>query len=371
MEAPEGASCWVEVDCDAITANTAAIAAHVGTKVAVMAMLTGNAYGHGITDSARAACAGGATWLGVSTAADALRLRSAGIDCRILVTGWVHPSDNARLLAAGVDLTVYDAGEARLLGSAATAGNRARVHLRIDTGANVLGVRTERLGALLDSLSTYRDVFEVVAAYTHFADSAAVDELFTRDQLGRFMYVVPRVQERFPDVLLHCADSAALLTLPASHFDIVRPGVALYGHPPVMTTLPLRPALQVKTRVTQVKRIMPGETVGPGRQWAAPDECTVATLGAGQETGLFAAPNTGAALVNGVRCPVRGAAGVGEVAVEITDVDDVGIGDVAVLLGSSGAERQDAADVAASMGRNVGAMLSGISAALPRRYRTA
>ena len=187
------------VDAAALRANTAALRRHVGEDVALMAMVKANGYGHGAVTAARSAVDGGASWLGVSSAEEALQLRTAGIDARLLVVGWTHPSSHSALILAGVEVMVLDATAVDSLAAAArSSGRPALVHIKVDTGMGRLGLRPEELGSFLQAIRAQIPPVVLSGIFTHFADADGVDPDFTEEQHRRFVVAVDAARRLAP-----------------------------------------------------------------------------------------------------------------------------------------------------------------------------
>jgi alanine racemase len=333
----------------------------------VMAMVKANGYGHGMLTAARAALDGGATWLGVSCAEEAQALRQAGIDAPVLVTGWCQPRLAAELIAAGVDLTVYDADSLdAVVAGARQAGRTAGVHLKVDTGMTRLGARTEAVADLCAALSAAGRQVRLRGVFTHFA-VAESDDAFTSEQNEGLLRAVECARQLAPDALLHAANSAAALTSPQTWHDLVRAGIAIYGYPPVATTVPLRPAMTVVARVTQLRTVTRGDSVGYGRTWLAERPTRVATVAAGYADGVMRTlSNRGAALLGGRRAPIIGRVSMDQITVDVSDVDGVRAGDVAVLFGVREGIRLDAAEVGEMAGTIANEVVCAVSSRVPR-----
>jgi alanine racemase len=355
---------WVEIDVAALTRNAEVIATLV-RPASVMVMVKANGYGHGITIAARASLEGGATWLGVYTPEEALTLRAAGFDARMLVVGWSPPSTLDDLIAAGVEVSVLDAAGLRAV-AAAAAGRRPRVHLKIDTGLHRLGVLPEALESLADAVRDAGDRVEVAGIFTHFAD-AAEDVGFTVTQHGRFLEAVEALRAVAPGALLHTSGSAAILAHPAMHHDLVRAGIAFYGYPPVPGPASLRPAMSVFCRVAQVRAVARGESVGYGRTWRAETASLIATATVGYGQGLpRALSNRGHMAIRGRRCPIVGIVSMDQVGVDVSDVDGVAVGDTAMFIGEHAGVRIGADEVGELTGTLPHEILCGISEGIPR-----
>lgn len=361
---------WAEVDVAALRDNTAALAALAGGGASLMAMVKANGYGHGALLATQAAIAGGAGWLGVSSMSEAVELRRAGVSTPILNVGWTMPAEMRLAVAHDVDVAVFDvAGVSAAAAAARQAGRPVRVHWKIDTGMGRLGTPPADIEAVGTALRQAGTDVVVAGLFTHFAAADDPSTDFTLEQHRRFLTVVDGVREAFPMALLHCANSAALLRLPQTHHDIIRPGIALYGYPPdhCEGAVPLRPALQLRALVSQVKDVDEGGSVGYGREWFAPRRSRVAAVAAGYADGVDRRNgNRGHVILGGAVCPIIGRVSMDQVGVDVSDAGDVEPGDTATLIGAAAGHVIDAAAVAASIGTIANDVLCAISSRVPR-----
>jgi alanine racemase len=312
------------------------------TAPALCAVVKANAYGHGALEAARAALAGGATWLAVATADEAAALRAAGLETRILVMGALTPRDLRTALAAEADVVAWTPE------FVAAAGD-ARVHVKLDTGMGRLGTKDPREAlALCDSAANLAGVM------THFATADERGDDHLPDQLRRFTEFVAAVRERHPAVTVHAANSAAHLREEAARFDMVRCGIAIYGLDPFgddPSEHDLQPALQLESYVAAVKRFEPGDSAGYGRTWRARQATWVGTLPIGYGDGWRRATSNNAdVLVRGRRHPLVGNVSMDNVTIDLGPETDVEPGDPAVLIGEQGGERILAEEVARRLG---------------------
>ncbi len=344
---------WASVDADALRENAAALRVLAG--VPIMAMVKANGYGHGAETVARAAADGGATWLGVASLDEAVALRQAGITTPILIVGWTPPEAMATARDAGVDITLHDVDGAH---AAVAAGGDLHVQIKLDTGMNRLGVRAADDNAVIDVLRMGGAT--VTGVFTHFA-SADEDADFTMRQNEDFSRRSAAVRAAFDDVITHAANSAALIAHPATRYDLVRPGIALYGYPP--SAAPVRPALSFFARVTRVATLQAGEGVGYGQEWHATEPTPIATVAAGYADGIHRAQgNRGHVLINDVLCPIRGRVSMDQISVDISAAGDVSPGDPVLITGPG-----LGADAVASAGGTIAyEVLTSISARVPR-----
>jgi alanine racemase len=339
---------------------------------ALCAVVKGDGYGHGAAPSARAALAGGAEWLAVATAAEALQLRDAGLtDARILVMGAISADELPLALAARADLVAWTEPFVASV-AASSSGPPVGMHVKLDTGMGRLGTRR-----LDDAIGVATSVLEaepglrLAGAMTHFA-TADGDQEFVARQLSRFEPYVAQMRRLEPDIVVHAANSAATLRAPASHFDLVRCGIAVYGCDP-MNEDPdrwgLEPALELTSYLAAVKRTAPGESAGYGRRFIAARETWLATVPIGYADGIRRGlTNNCDVLVDGVRYPLVGTVSMDNIAIDLGPDTDAAPGDAATIIGRSGAVRQTAEDLAQRLDTINYEITCGVSARVPREY---
>ena len=361
------------VDLDAIRANTARLAA--GTSAGVMAVVKADGYGHGLLPAARASLAGGATWLGVCTLDEALALRAAGITAPILawLLGPGLPLHQA--VAADVDLSAASTALLEEIVAAARVADRpARVHLKVDTGLSRNGATAADWPELLTAAgkAVADGTIEVVGAWSHFAYADEPGHPTIAAQIRRFgeaLDVAERAGVR-PEVR-HLANSAATLTLPEAHFDLVRPGIAVYGLSPIPgwpAARDLRPAMTLHAKVVLAKRVPAGEGVSYGHQYTTWRETTLALVPLGYADGVpRAATNVGPVLLAGARRTISGRVCMDQVVVDVGD-DPVEAGDVAVLFGPGDHGEPTADDWAAVLDTINYEIVTRVGARVPRTY---
>jgi alanine racemase len=362
-------STWVEIDLDAIAANAEAVLARAG--VPLMGVVKANAYGHGAVASAKAAVRGGAAWCGVARIDEALQLRQAGLDCPILLLGYISPGRISEAINNHISITVWDAEHvARISAIARSARQPARLHLKVDTGMSRLGVQPDNAPDLARLLAgAPRVIFE--GLFTHFARADEPDQTSTDRQVDSFRQVVEQLQElglRPP--WIHAANSAASLNRPAAHFNLIRLGISLYGLKPSHEfPLPgeLRPALCWKTVLSQVKTLPPGRGVSYGHLYTTHGPERIGTVPVGYGDG-FRRVNGNQVLVRGVRVPVVGRVCMDQVMVQLDAVPEAREGDEVVLIGRQGEECITAEEVARQWGTINYEVVCGISARVQRVY---
>ncbi len=365
---------WVEVDLSAIGNNTRRIKQLVGPQVRVLVSLKADAYGHGALKVARTVLHNGASMLGVATVSEATPLREAGITAPILVFGYVPPWQMREAVRLGVTITLYSIEAAHALSRAALALDKiVRVHAKIDTGMARLGVRAEQLDEILTLIRTIvaQPELEFEGLYTHMASADSSDQTYSHLQLSRFQRVLDLLEEKgLRPPIVHAANSAATLSLPESHFDMVRPGIAIYGLDP-SADLPLpegfRPALSFKTQVSQVKMVPAGECISYGCTYVTERPTRIAVLPAGYADGFRRSPqNWGSVLIHEQEAPLLGRICMDQCMVDVTDIPQTRVGDEVVLIGRQGQVTMSAEKVAERLGTVNYEVVSEILARVPR-----
>jgi alanine racemase len=360
---------WVEVDLDAIRGNVR-LARRV-SGAAVMAVVKADGYGHGAVPVSRAALDGGARWLAVARAEEALELRAAGLDAPVLVLGWVPPDAFGPLIAAGVSLTVWSSEQIRRVSAAAShLAARAGVHVKVDTGMNRIGAAPA--DALDLALQAARSpALQVQGLFTHFACADELDGEITAQQQKAFGEVIDTLAAAgLRPPLVHAANSAGTLAVPGAGYDLVRFGIAMYGlSPGPQLVLPpaVRPALTWKTVLAQVKDVPAGQGVSYGHAYTTTETERIGTLPVGYADGWRRVTGN-EVLIGGRRVPVRGQICMDQCMIGLDDVPGARVGDEAVLIGSQGSQRIGADDVADRWGTIGYEVVCGIGHRVPRVY---
>ncbi|MBB5871530.1 alanine racemase [Allocatelliglobosispora scoriae] len=325
------------------------------TTAQVMAVVKADGYGHGAVPCARAALEGGATWLGVCTLAEALELRAAGIEAPVLawLIGPGQPLHQA--IEADVDLSAAGVDQlAEIVTAATVVGEPARVHLKIDTGLHRNGATAQTWPALLEAAAKAEadGLIEVIGVWSHFVYADAPGHETIDQQLVAFGEALD-VAESFgiTPQLRHIANSAATLTRTDAHFDLVRPGIAVYGLSPIAgETFGLRPAMTAHARVLLTKQVGPDEGVSYGHTYQTRSDTTLALVPLGYADGVpRAASNVGPIAVNGKRYTIAGRVCMDQVMLDCGD-DGVHPGDEAILFGPGDRGEPTATDWADAIG---------------------
>ena len=369
-----GRPTWVEIDLSAIANNIRQIQALVGPRVHILASLKADAYGHGALKVARTVLHNGASMLGVATVSEATPLREAGISAPILVFGYVPLWQMREAVRLGLSITLYSIESAQALSRAALALRKTvKVHVKVDTGMGRLGIRAEQVEDVIELVHEITGLpgLDLEGIFTHFAMADSANLSHARLQLNRFQHVLQVLGARgIRPALVHAANSAAILSLPEAHFDMVRPGIALYGmDPSAEVRLPegFRPALSFKTQVAQVKVIPEGECISYGCTYTTERPTTIAVLPVGYADGFRRAPtNWGSVLIHGQEAPLLGRVCMDQSIVDVSHIPQTRVGDEVVLIGRQGDAALTAERVAQRLGTINYEVVSEILARVPR-----
>lgn len=362
-----------EVDLKALKFNLRQVKNRVGEATKVMAVVKADGYGHGMIKAARAFVEEGADYLGVAFPGEGAELRNNGFNTPILVFGSSFPDQISLFLEHNLEATLvwWDFAEA-LDKECFRLGKRVMVHVKVDTGMGRVGVSFRDAPSFVERVSKLSNI-ELVGLYTHFATSDERDKSFARLQLKRFEGVIQGVEKLGIGIpLKHTANSGAILDLPESYYDMVRPGIMLYGYypsPHTSESLPLRPALKWVSKISAIKDVEPGTSVSYGRRWVAPRVTTIATVPIGYGDGYpRLLTNKGEVLIKGKRFPVVGTVCMDMIMVDLGENSPVKAGDEVVLMGRAGSESVGADEIGGLIGTIPYEVLCGVSKRVPRVY---
>jgi alanine racemase len=361
-----------EVQLQRLTENYLAIAAKVA-PAKVMPVLKANAYGHGLVEVARHLSSLGVFYLGVAFLEEGILLREAGIQAPILVMGGLIGNQVPIFLRYNLTLTASSVDKLQQIDAIAKEmGVTAKIHLKIDTGMERIGVHYFNADKIIDAAYACQHC-KVEGVYSHFATADEADLSFAKEQLRRFMMVKNRIEQRnLPKPLFHMSNSGAILQLPESYFDLVRPGILLYGVYPseeAQKTVAVRPALSWKTRVVYFKVVAANQTVSYGGTWKSDHAVRLVTIPVGYGDGYFRAmSNHAQVLIRGKRYPVVGRICMDQCMVNI-EWDSAFNNDEVTLLGEDGAEQITCEEVAAWAGTIPYEILTNINTRVPRVYQ--
>ena len=373
---------WAEIDLDALAYDYQQVRSHTNPKAKVCCVIKADAYGHGAPRIAREFESLGADWFAVSNLEEALQLRLSGVTRPILVLGYT-PADEARALAEhGISQCVYSTEYARELSDCAQkSGVTVKIHVKIDTGMSRLGFYFQDINRDEATVQEVKAVCRLPGLYpegifTHFAvsDEGSAGDIFTMRQFGCFKEMIESlIREGIRFEVRHCANSAAVFDHPLSHLDMVRAGIVIYGLYPsgeVRNRPNLTPVLSLKSVVSHVKTLQKGATVSYGRDFQADREIKVATVPIGYADGYprVLSPGGAQVLIHGKRCRILGRICMDQLMADVSEVENVRLGDVVTLIGRDGGETILADELAACEHSINYEVVCGISKRVPRVY---
>ncbi|TAN37593.1 MAG: alanine racemase [Verrucomicrobia bacterium] len=363
---------WVEVDLGALTDNLRLLQKRLSPQTELMLVLKANAYGHGALEIGRCAQQNGVNWFVTAHLQEALGIKPAVDGAKILVMGVVAPNAVETLAAQHIIPVITSEEHAVALNAEAGAHSlRLPVHVKLDTGMGRLGFLWQEADAVLPRVAALPNL-EIQGLCSHFAAVDPDDPTRADSQLEHFRHVRQLLESQVGHRLFaHMSSSRAFLHLPAGLFDAVRIGILLYGYGAgaFQNELPVRPVLQWKTRVIQVKRVPADFPVGYYGTWRSTQATDIATLALGYDDGyLRALSNKGHVLIRGRRCPVVGRVSMNWITVDCGPESGVRVGDEVVLLGRQGAEEIWADELAGLCGTIAYEILTCIHPHLEHHY---
>ena len=361
---------WAEVNLKALRRNYQRIKAC--TESELMPIVKADAYGHGVIPIVNSLRELGVSRFGVALLEEALEVKQAFPDLTLMVIGNTPARFSEILVREDIIPAVYQYDQAEALSQAAAAlGRTARLHIKVDTGMGRIGFRPEEVGEVV-RIAALPNLF-IEGIFTHFASADQTDLKFAHRQLERFNQFYGALEAQGVHIpIRHAANSAAIIQFPEAHFELVRPGIILYGLVPslqVGASLGLEPVMSWRARITHVKTIGRGETVSYGCTFRAAFETVVATVPAGYADGLRRAlSNRGEMLVDGQRATIIGRVCMDQTMLEVTKIPGIRDGDVVTILGKDGLEQIDATEMAGWLGTISYEIVCGISQRVPREY---
>ncbi|MBI3125936.1 MAG: alanine racemase [Ignavibacteriales bacterium] len=361
----------VAVDLKILAENFRQIKASAGTAM-VMPVLKANAYGHGLVRVAQLMQELNADYLGVAVLEEGILLRRQGITTPILVLGGIWGNQIPHFIKYDLSITASSVGKLNQIEEVSQQMNkRARVHLKIDTGMERIGVHYYNAEKLLKASLNCKHV-DIIGIYSHFASSDSSDLTFTKIQLERFLETVSFYDKHsIPSPIKHIANSGAILQMPEATLDLVRPGIMLYGVYPsqeVKHTIEVKPALSWKSLVVYFKVIKEGSTVSYGMKWKAKHDVRAVTVPLGYGDGyLRSMSHKAEVLISGKRYPVVGVISMDQIVVNIEN-DSAYNGDEVILIGSDGNSSITVEELAGWAGTIPYEILTNINTRVPRVY---
>jgi len=387
-----GRPVWAEVSVSALAANYRAIRDYINpasekrkTPRKVLSIVKGNGYGHGGAQVGKALEKIGSDWFGVASAGEGIEIRKQGVRTPILVLGGFWPGEEKNFLEYDLTPAIHRCEQLATFEAAAAKLRKKHVaiHAKVDTGMNRLGIAPGDADCFARQLAKCPHL-ELDGVFTHFASSEVLNDsptgMQTRLQTERFYKAVERLRALKVDTgLLHLANSAAIAARPETWADMVRPGAILYGYHPgldpverrneIESKLPLRPVMSLRARLIGLRSVAVGDSVGYNASWVAQRPSKTAVMSAGYGDGIHRSlGNRGCVFIRGHRAPMIGIISMDVTLLDVTDVPDVAIGDVATVYGTDGQNVYPANVIARSLGTVTSDMLCAVSQRVPRFY---
>ncbi|MEJ2154294.1 MAG: alanine racemase [Desulfobacteraceae bacterium] len=374
---------WAEIDLTAIAHNVKELRRLIGDKVQLMVAVKANAYGHGAVEVARAALESGADQLGVARVEEGIALRRAGIEAPILILGYTLTENASYLMEYRLMPTLYSLENARAFSAAAAAaGQSIAFHIKVDSGMGRLGVPCDALQ--LDLVQNPAEEIKAILRLpgldfqglcTHFATADHGDKTFANRQFKRFQALVAELEADGVEIpVKHAANSGAIIDMPETHLDMARAGISLYGLNPSdevdLGRIDLRPALTLKARIIHLKTVPAGTRISYGGTWQPSFATTIATIPVGYGDGYSRRlSNQGQMLVNGKRAPIVGRVCMDLTMLDVGHIENVRMGDEAVLIGRQGEAEISADEIAGLLGTINYEVVTALMARVERVYK--
>ncbi len=343
---------WAEVDLDAIAFNCRQIKEWIEEETELMAVVKANAYGHGAVPVAKVALRSGASRLAVARTLEGVQLRQAGIEAPILILGYTLPSEAEAIVRYDLTPTVTTReGASALSETASRQGKTIPIHVKVDTGMGRLGLLPHEVVDFIKGLADFPNL-RLEGLFTHFSVADEADKSYTYRQFAIYQQVLAELRDEGIHIpIRHVCNSAATLDLPEMHLDMVRCGIAIYGlypSPEVNHSIPLRPAMTLKSHVARVRTLPAGSSISYGRTYITTRPTTVALVPVGYGDGYHRLlSNRGEVLIRGKRAPIVGRVCMDQFVVDVSDIEGVQLNDEVVVFGRQGEEEIGVEEVAA------------------------
>ncbi|MGP4106680.1 alanine racemase [Virgibacillus sp. L01] len=328
---------WAEVSLDNIRGNVLAFKDHISSDTKLMAVVKADGYGHGAVEVAEEAIAAGADYLAVALLDEAVQLRKAGNNFPILVLGYTPPAAVKKAVELDITLTVFTEDAAQSIRATSESLKKsARVHLKIDSGMNRIGINNQEEALKLMEVLKSKYVF-LEGAFTHFADADNPDPAYTTEQFNVFNQIIEFLEQHVPIPIKHCCNSAATIAYPGMHLDMVRVGISLYGLYPgehLKKEISLKQAMSLKTKPVYIKTLEANNAISYGLSFKTKNKSRIATLPIGYADGFSRSlSNRGHVTVRGKHAPIIGKICMDQSMIDVTEVDDVEVDDTITIFG--------------------------------------
>jgi len=365
---------YADINLDAIEKNVDALMSATKDGTRAIAIVKADGYGHGDVAVSKTVY-NKVFGYGVATIDEAINLRENGIDKPILILGFVNPDDYSKLVEHDVDATIFDLETATLLSDAAVkSGKKALCHIKVDTGMNRIGLEPNENGIELVRKIKALPMLDARGIFTHFATSDELDKTFANTQLQKFNQFVESLEkEGITFKYKHSSNSAGIIDMPDANMDLVRLGISLYGMYPSdevnKKNVILTPALELKSHITMVKTVAPGEKVSYGGTFVTKRPTTLATVSIGYGDGYpRALSSKGYVLINGQKAPIVGRVCMDQMMIDVTDIGEVHRNDTVTLIGRDGDNYISVEEIADLAGTFNYEFVCDLGKRIPRNY---
>lgn len=333
---------WVEIDLQSIKNNLETVKSIIGDRVSILAIVKADAYGHGAVTVSKTLVNYGVSKLGVATLEEAMELRESGINKPVIILGGVQKNELDEVIKHGIIPTIYDLQILEDLSNAAKKINKNySYHLKIDTGMSRLGIKFEDIDRFFDNHSRYNNL-RLDGLFSHLATADEISNEYTNNQINLFNESLARFRELNIDPSYHhLANSAAIQNFPESHGNMVRPGIMIYGAGE-LNGYRLSPVMKLKSKIIQIKKHDEGTSVSYGGTYITDKKSLIATVPIGYADGyLRVLSNKAFVSVNGQRAPVVGRVCMDFIMIDVTEINNVKVGDVVTLFGDGNVSIND------------------------------
>ncbi|MBI3397835.1 MAG: alanine racemase [Deltaproteobacteria bacterium] len=361
------------IDRAAIRSNFLQVKKNIAKEVDILAVVKANAYGHGAVETAKALGQAGCKFFGVAICEEGIKLREAGVKAPVIILGGIYTGQRRDIVKYNLTPVIFDIDTAHQLNNfSSKTGRKIKVHVKIDTGMGRLGLLPEEVEPFFQKLKRLANL-EVDGILSHFAEADEENKGFSREQLAIFLKALKVIQKlAFKPHFQHIANSAALLEYNPSHFNLVRPGIMLYGVYPtrrMMKKIKLKPVMRLVTKIIQLKDVPKGFSVSYGRKYITKKEGIIAAIPIGYGDGYPRhLSNKGEVLIRGQRARVAGTICMDITMLDVTHIKGVSVGDEAVIIGKQGNDEIQVDELAEKAGTIPYEILCGITSRVPRVY---
>lgn len=365
---------WIEIDLYNLAHNIQNIKSILSPNTELMAVVKADGYGHGAVKVAQTAVQNGATWLAVATLTEGIELRQAGIEASILILGAINSSEEIEALASWqLQPTICNSQQAlNISNTLSNLKNPLAVHVKLDTGMSRLGTNWENASEFITFVGKLPHI-KIASIYSHLATADDLNPAFMELQNQRFQNAIQELKKQdIQAPLLHIANSAATIADQAYHYNLVRVGLAIYGlypSPHLNTTIPLKPVLQVKAKITQVKTIKAGTGVSYGHRFVANRDTKIAVVGIGYADGVPRnLSNSLSVIVQDTLVAQIGSITMDQLIIDVSNLPNIQPGEIVTLIGKSNSHNISADDWATTLNTISWEILCGFKHRLPRFY---